>query len=77
MKKLCKCKTQKLLNILKDFDQVTQSSLGPLVTICSVVNGTYTRKITDRDKLDVILDAWTQTSEALLELGIDLEADES
>lgn len=79
MKKLCKCKREKLVEALREFHDRTQ---GDCLTITendvdgNPVPGT-TRKATCKDRLDFVLDSWADTAMALEELGIDLDGDES
>lgn len=79
MKSLCECKTEKLISILKEFDEATQAELGTVTTLDNDMNPMpeTARPSNDSDKLDFILNAWLlATNDLYEELGIDLEGDD-
>ena len=75
MKRLCECKQEKLVEILKEFNDMVYSDVKT-VTTCDTEGNAIpetSRPATDKDKLDFLYDSWAAASQKIFDLGVDLD----
>lgn len=62
-----------IIEVLKDFDELINATLGDTVTITSDT-GAITRPATLQDTIDLYQDEWCKTVQLLDDIGIKIES---